>query len=81
MREVRTEDVADQAGLHLLTGIPHGPVSPPGRLTIPLAGSNGWTMQEVRARIPVEAGIIQFGTFLNGHGRAELRNAELTFEA
>jgi hypothetical protein len=38
-------------------------------------------MPEVRARIAAGAGIIQFGMFLNGHGRTELRNAELNFAA
>ncbi len=37
--EVRAEGVADEAGLHLLGGMPTGPVSLPKSVTVPLAGS------------------------------------------
>jgi Domain of unknown function (DUF151) len=77
--ELRTQDVASQCGLQVLTGIPPGPISAPERLAVPLAGSHGWTRQEVTAEVPAGAGMIQFGVFLYGRGRAELRNAELTF--
>jgi hypothetical protein len=77
--ELRTQDVASQCGLQVLTGIPPGPVSAPKRLAVPLAGSRGWTRQEVTAEVPARAGMIQFGMFLYGRGRVELRNAELTF--
>ena len=65
----------------MLTGIPRGPVSAPGRLAAPLAGSRGWTRQEVTAEVPARGGMIQFGIFLYGRGRVDLRNAELTFRA
>jgi hypothetical protein len=79
--ELRTQDVAGQCGLHVLTGIPHGPVSAPCRLAVPLAGSHDWTRQEVTAAVPARGGLIQFGIFLYGHGRIELRDTELTFTA
>lgn len=79
--ELRTRDVAGQCGLHILTGNPRGPVSAPGRLAVPLAGSQGWTRQEVTADVPARGGLIQFGMFLYGRGRVELRDTELTFTA
>jgi hypothetical protein len=79
--ELRTRDVASQCGLHVHTGIPAGPISPPGRLAVPLAGSQSWTRQEVTAEVPRHAGMVQFGMFLSGRGRVELRNSELSIEA
>jgi bifunctional DNase/RNase len=80
--ELRTEDVADRAGLHLMTGPPLGPVedarpSPPRRTTVTVAGSQDWTRHEVTAEVPGDAGIAGFGFFLIGRGQVELRNAEL----
>jgi hypothetical protein len=80
--ELRSEDVADRAGLHLMTGPPLGPVadarpSPPRRTTVTLAGSQDWTRHEVTADVPDDAGIVGFGFFLIGRGLVELRNAEL----
>jgi hypothetical protein len=81
--ELRTEDVADRAGLHLMVGPPLGPVgdarpSPPRRTTVTVAGSQDWTRHEVTADVPGDAGIVGFGFFLLGRGLVELRNAELT---
>jgi hypothetical protein len=77
--EVRTEGVADEAGLHLLGGMPTGPVSLPKSLTVPLAGSNEWTAREVSAQVAEHGGMVQFGVFLRGPGRVALRNPRLTF--
>jgi bifunctional DNase/RNase len=81
--ELRTEDVADRAGLQLMAGPPLGPVgdarpSPPRRTTVTVAGSQDWTRHEVTADVPGDAGIVGFGFFLIGRGLVELRNAELT---
>ena len=81
--ELRTEDVADRAGLHLMVGPPLGPVgddrpSPPRRATVTVAGSQDWTRHEVTADVPGDAGIVGFGFFITGRGLVELRNAELT---
>jgi len=76
--ELRIQDVASQCGLQVLTGIAAWPVPAPERLAVSLAGSHGWTRQEVTAEVPAGAGMIQFGMFLYGRGRIELRNAELT---
>jgi hypothetical protein len=80
--ELRTEDVADRAGLHLMVGPPLGPAparrSPPRRTIVTVAGSQDWTRHEVTADVPGDAGIVGFGFFLTGRGLVELRNAELT---
>ncbi len=80
--EVRTDDVAGQAGLHLMTGPPlgprEGPATSPSRTTATVSGSRDWTRHEVRAQVPGDAGILAFGFFLSGRGRVELRGAELT---
>ena len=76
--ELRVQDVAGRCGLHVHAGIPSGPVPSPERLAVPLAGSHGWTRQEVTAEVPRRAGMVQFGVFLYGRGRVELRSAELT---
>jgi hypothetical protein len=80
--ELRTEDVVDRAGLHLMVGPPLGPAadrpSPPRRTTVTVAGSQDWTRHEVTADVPGDAGIVGFGFFLIGRGLVELRNAELT---
>lgn len=77
--EVRTEDVADEAGLHLLGGMPTGPVSLPKSLTVPLAGSNEWTAREISAQVAEHGGMVQFGVFLRGPGRVALRHPRLAF--
>jgi hypothetical protein len=77
--EVRTEGVENEAGLHLLGGMPTGPVSLPKSVTAPLAGSNDWTALEVSARVAEHGGMVQFGVFLRGPGRVALRNPRLSF--
>ena len=77
--EVRTEGVADEAGLHLLGGMPTGPVSLPKSLTVSLSGSNDWTARELSAQVAEHGGMVQFGVFLRGPGRVALRNPRLTF--
>ena len=81
--QLRTTDVAGQAGLHLAV---IGPVSVSmatrpllghGRsLTAP--GNSDWAWHEVTVPVPGEAIAIRFGISLAGHGRIELRGAELT---
>jgi bifunctional DNase/RNase len=77
--EIRTEDVADEAGLHLLGGMPTGPVSLEKSLTAPMSGSNDWTGLELSATVAEHGGMVQFGVFLRGPGRVEFRNPGLTF--
>jgi hypothetical protein len=79
--QLRTTDVAGQAGLHLAAG---WPVDPPGgqlrdrggSLTGP--GSSDWTWHEVTMAVPGDADVIRFGISLTGRGRIELRDAELS---
>jgi hypothetical protein len=81
--QLRTTDVAGQAGLHLAVS---GPVSE-SMATRPLLGhgssltalgSSGWTWYEVTVPVPGEATAVRFGISLAGHGRIELRGAELS---
>jgi hypothetical protein len=72
--EVRPEGVTNEAGLHLLGGMPTGPVSLPKSVTVPLAGNTDWTALEISARVPEHGGMVQFGIFLRGPGRVALRN-------
>ena len=80
--ELRTDDVEDRAGLHLMVGPPLGPAefrpSPPRRTVVTVAGSQDWARHEVTADVPGDAGSVGFGFFLIGRGLVELRNAELT---
>jgi hypothetical protein len=80
--ELRTQDVAGHAGLHLATGRPD---EPPGAhlygrgvasLTVP--GSSDWAPHVVTAQVPGDAEVVRFGLSLTGRGRVELRHAELT---
>jgi hypothetical protein len=80
--QLRTADLAGRAGLELTvsgrrsestaTSPPLGHVR---SLTAP--GSSDWTWHEVTAPVPDEAIAIRFGVSLAGHGRIELRDAEL----
>jgi hypothetical protein len=80
--QLRTTDIAGQAGLHLAVRRP--PDEPGGAplldhgssLTAP--GSSDWTWHEVTMPVPAEATGIRFGISLAGRGRIELRGAELT---
>jgi RNA polymerase sigma-70 factor, ECF subfamily len=82
--ELRTEDVADQAGLTLRI-IAERPLRP-GRddrddgddHAVTATGSQGWTRHEVSAQVPDNADVIQFGISLTGPGRVALRSPELT---
>ena len=86
--ELRTEDVADDAGLflRLITKGRHAPRpvtmqdvrNIPGNHLRSVAGSHDWTRYEVTAHVPDDVQIVWFGIFLTGRGRVELRNAELT---
>jgi hypothetical protein len=72
-------DAADYtSGLHLLGGMPTGPVSLEKSLTMPLSGSNGWTVLELSATVAEHGGMVQFGSYLRGPGRVEFRNPQLT---
>ncbi|MCW2930216.1 MAG: hypothetical protein JWM19_1178 [Actinomycetia bacterium] len=81
--QLRTTGMVGQAGLHLaVSGRPDGPLGAPpldhasSSLTAP--GSSDWTWHEVTTPVPGEATAIRFGISLTGHGRIELRGAELT---
>jgi hypothetical protein len=81
--QLRTAGLAGQAGLHLAVS---GPASESmatrpllGHGSSPAApGSSDWTWHEVTVPVPGEATAIRFGICLTGHGRIELRGAELT---
>jgi hypothetical protein len=80
--QLRTTDVADQAGLHLAAGRPDEPVAArpgdsSGGSSLSAPGSGDWTWHEVTTDVPGDAGVIRFGIFLIGPGRVELRSAEL----
>ncbi|MFZ0189633.1 MAG: hypothetical protein WAL72_22120 [Streptosporangiaceae bacterium] len=81
--QLRTTDMAGQAGLHLaVSGPPHGPLGAPpldhGTSSPTALGSSDWTWHEVTLPVPGDAGVIRFGISLAGRGRIELREAELT---
>jgi hypothetical protein len=81
--QLRATGLAGQAGLHLAVSgsmsestatrplLGHG-----SSLTAP--GSSDWTWHEVTVPVPGAAIVIRFGISLAGHGRIELRNAELS---
>jgi hypothetical protein len=80
--QLRTTGLAGQAGLHLaVSGPMYSPLSAPpldhgSSLTAP--GSSDWTWHEVTVPVPGEAIAIRFGIWMAGHGRVELRAAELS---
>jgi hypothetical protein len=80
--QLRTSGLAGQAGLQLaVSGPPDGPLSRPllDHGSSPAApGRSDWTWHEVTVPVPGEAIAIRFGIFLAGHGRVELRGAELS---
>jgi hypothetical protein len=81
--QLRTADMAGQAGLHLAVS---GPASESmgtrpllGHGSSPAApGSSDWTWHEVTVPVPGDAIAIRFGVSLAVRGRIELRGAELT---
>ncbi|HXT91177.1 MAG TPA: hypothetical protein VN714_18145 [Trebonia sp.] len=80
--QLRTTGLAGQAGLHLtVSGPPAGPLGAPlldHDSSLIALGSSDWTWHEVTTPVPGEATTIRFGISLTGHGRIELRGAELT---
>jgi len=80
--QLRATDIAGQAGLHLaVKRPPDGPLGAPrldhgSSLTAP--GSSDWTWHEVTVPVPADGIFIRFGISLAGHGRMELRGAELS---
>jgi hypothetical protein len=81
--QLRTTDIADQAGLHLAVGgSAAGPVGAMlrdhGGSSLTAPGSSDWTWHEVTTPVPGEATAIRFGISLAGRGRIELRGAELS---
>ena len=81
--QLRATGLAGQAGLHLaVSGPPHGPLGAPpldhGTSSPTGPGSSDWTWHEVTTPVPGEATAIRFGISLTGHGRIELRGAELS---
>ena len=81
--QLRTTDIAGQAGLHLAVGgPPAGPfgamVRDHGGSSLTAPGSSDWTWHEVTTPVPSEATAIRFGISLAGRGRIELRGAELS---
>jgi hypothetical protein len=79
--QLRTTDVAGQAGLHLAAGRP-GEL--PGvhlrdRGGSSVTGPSGdWAWHEVTVPVPGDAGVIRFGISLTGRGRIELHDPELS---
>jgi hypothetical protein len=79
--QLRATDMAGQAGLHLAVSGPldEQPLAPLLDHSSPIApGSSDWTWHEVTTPVPARATAIRFGISLVGHGRIELRNADLT---
>lgn len=85
--EIRTADVASQAGLGLwIVGGQAGAVvrddgDDSAAHAVAVAGSSDWTVHEVTAEVAGDAQILRFGVFLTGQGRVEVRRAALTAEA
>jgi hypothetical protein len=82
--QLRATGLAGQAGLHLAVSGPRrrdepsAPLLDHGSSSLTAAGSSDWTWHEVTVSVPGEAIAIRFGISLAGHGRIELRDAELT---
>jgi hypothetical protein len=80
--ELRTQDVAGHAGLHLATGRTEEPPGAHlynrGASSLTATRSSDWTAHEVTVQVPGDAQVVRFGLSLTGRGRVELRNAELT---
>jgi hypothetical protein len=80
--QLRTADIAGQAGLHLAVRRP--PDGPLGAAlvdhgsSLTALGSSDWTWHEVTVSVPGGAAVIRVGISLAGSGRIELRSAELS---
>jgi hypothetical protein len=80
--QLRATGMAGQAGLHLAvsgrSGWPLGASLLDHGSSPTVPGSSDWTWHEVTAPVPGAATAIRFGISLAGHGRVELRGAELS---
>jgi hypothetical protein len=81
--QLRTTGITGQAGLHLAVSERRGEQRPVALLlddgrSLAAPGSSDWTWHEVTVPVSGEAIAIRFGISLAGHGRIELRAAELT---
>jgi hypothetical protein len=75
--QLRATGVAGQAGLHLTAVAPYGVLLRDHGSSLTAPGSSDWTWHEVTVPVGGEATGIRFGISLAGHGRIELRDAEL----
>ncbi len=80
--QLRAAGLAGQAGLQIAVrrrpDEPLGAPLPDHGSSLIAPGSSDWTWHEVALPVPGEATAIRFGISLAGHGRIELRGAELT---
>jgi len=76
--QLRATGIAGQAGLHLAAVAPFGALLRDHGSSLTASGSSDWTWHEVTVPVGGEAVGIRFGISLAGHGRIELRGAELT---
>jgi hypothetical protein len=80
--QLRTTDVAGQAGLHLAAGrpgeLPGVDLRDRGSSSVTGPGSGDWAWHEVTVPVRGDAGVIRFGISLTGRGRIELRDPELS---
>jgi hypothetical protein len=76
--QLRVTGIAGQAGLHLAAVAPFGALLRDHGSSLAAPGSSDWTWHEVTVPVGGEAAGIRFGISLAGHGRIELRGAELT---
>jgi hypothetical protein len=80
--QLRTTDVAGQAGLHLAAGrpgeLPGADLRDRGGSSVTGPGSGDWAWHEVTVPVRGDAGVIRFGISLTGRGRIELRDPELS---
>jgi hypothetical protein len=76
--ELRTEDIGHRAELYVQveTEVPARAIQ--HHLGATIAGSHDWARHQVTAEVPENAIFVSFGITLTGHGRVELRDAELT---
>ena len=80
--EIRTEDVAGQAGLRLEILRKGWRIEADRRVerTVNVAGSQDWSRREITVTVPEDTDVIRFGITLAGRGRVWLRNPELRRE-